>query len=741
VAHIEQSHGEQITMKKLGTVLLISVLLSASPLAQAQLVIEKPGYEIINTFLLPENLDSSLGDMLFSRDGKTVFIIDESESADAAVSAAAVNRNERGTVISFGEFREVFAFPNMDTGLVYGPGTETLFFNLDGPKMGQRLTDGTIEITDITGYNARYGGLDFVPAMYPNGGNIVTTAYSENYLLYQHEVTPDGDGSFTVDGAGKLYADFTASGNDNVGDLMFITSGPMAGNVMVALYTAETDYSLVYFPVGSDGLPPGGPAVTPHVFASGSTGAWGVTMDPVTGNFWMVDYDEVGDVVMTQIGEIGQNRLENISTRADIGTGADIAIAGFIIAGSENKCVVVRGRGPSMNVNNVPLLMDPNLTLYSGQTIIHANDDWMDQANPGDELMIEDLGLAPMDFRESAIYKCLPEGPYTALLRGRSGGTGVGIVEVFDADSGSAILENISTRARVGNGPLVTIAGFIIDGNTAKQVLVRGRGPTVGVPDGVTRLADPRLRLYQLLPDQSNVLLLENDNWTAAPNAASISATTLAPTDTRESAILMWLFPGVYTAILDGVFGLTGSGIVEVFDLQGYTGPGGYVADPLGDQPEDDLVSANVDVRNDRLYVTIRFDQGSFNPELTRANVSLDLDMDPATGHPGLNSGCTWDADLIGVDLFVSMSHKRGAAAWRSLGECNKFELVSRPIVTVLSDGFEFSMPLGDLNDDGNMTFKVTSSRFFPDSGASTPIRDIMPDLGKPPGTAESLTY
>jgi hypothetical protein len=259
--------------------------------------------------------------------------------------------------------------------------------------------------------------------------------------------------------------------------------------------------------------------------------------------------------------------LKNLSTRADVGTGADIAIAGFIIKGSEEKCVVVRGRGPSMNVSGVPLLTDPNLTLYSGQTIIDSNEDWMNQADPANQIIIENLGLAPTDFREAAIHKCLPEGPFTALLRGGNGGTGVGIVEVFDADDGSSILENISTRARVGTGPLVTIAGFIIEGDSPKKILVRGRGPTVGVPDGVIRLSNPNLRLYQLLEDNSNVLLEENDNWGLAANASEISASGQAPGDPNEAAILMMLDPGVYTGILDGVFGATGSGIIEVIDL------------------------------------------------------------------------------------------------------------------------------------------------------------------------------
>jgi hypothetical protein len=293
------------------------------------------------------------------------------------------------------------------------------------------------------------------------------------------------------------------------------------------------------------------------------------SLDTNDASDWCVQTPSMGAVNSDCSGE---TELKNLSTRADVGTGPDIAIAGFILSGNEDKCVVVRGRGPSMAVNNVPKLQDPNLTIYSGQTIIASNDNWMEQADPAHKTIIENLGLAPPDFRESAVYLCLPNGPFTGLLRGGFGGTGVGIVEVFDADDGTAIMENISTRARVGSGPLVTIGGFIIEGIEPKKILLRGRGPTVGVPDGVVRLSDPRLRLYQLLPDNSNVLLEENDNWQQGPNAAEIAASGQAPGDPREAATLRMMHPGVYTGILDGgPFGFTGSGIIEVIDLSGST--------------------------------------------------------------------------------------------------------------------------------------------------------------------------
>jgi hypothetical protein len=125
---------------------------------------------------------------------------------------------------------------------------------------------------------------------------------------------------------------------------------------------------------------------------------------------------------------------------------------------------------------------------------------------------------------------------------------------------------NISTRGRVDIGANVLIGGLIISGTTPKRVIVRGIGPTLtarGVPGA---LADPKLTLY----NASGTPLATNDNWQDT-QAVAIAATPYAPSDPRESAIIATLDPGAYTAILSGVGGTTGVGLVEVFDLDAGT--------------------------------------------------------------------------------------------------------------------------------------------------------------------------
>jgi len=120
-------------------------------------------------------------------------------------------------------------------------------------------------------------------------------------------------------------------------------------------------------------------------------------------------------------------------------------------------------------------------------------------------------------------------------------------------------LANISSRAVVQGGNDVLIGGFIITGSQLKNVLLRGIGPSLGLAG---QLADPVLELYQ-----GNQLISTNDDWTSAANAQSITNTGAAPTNGKESAILTTLTPGNYTAILRGVNGAVGIGVVEAYDL------------------------------------------------------------------------------------------------------------------------------------------------------------------------------
>jgi lysophospholipase L1-like esterase len=123
---------------------------------------------------------------------------------------------------------------------------------------------------------------------------------------------------------------------------------------------------------------------------------------------------------------------------------------------------------------------------------------------------------------------------------------------------------NIATRVFVDTGERVAIAGFIVSGDVAKKVLIRGIGPSLasnGIPNF---LADPTVTLF----DEPGNPLMTNDNWTQSPDATAIMNTGIPPKNDAESAIIATLAPGHYTAVLSGANASAGNGVIEVYDLE-----------------------------------------------------------------------------------------------------------------------------------------------------------------------------
>jgi len=150
-------------------------------------------------------------------------------------------------------------------------------------------------------------------------------------------------------------------------------------------------------------------------------------------------------------------------------------------------------------------------------------------------------------------------------VRGNNNTSGIGLIEVYDLSPAvPAKLANISTRALVGTGNDIVIAGFILGNNTTPTRLVlRGIGGSLTVFGVPNALANPTLEVR----NSSGTVVASNDNWQDNPaQAAELTAAGLAPTNTNESAIALTLGPGQYTALLSGVNNTTGVGVVEVYD-------------------------------------------------------------------------------------------------------------------------------------------------------------------------------
>jgi hypothetical protein len=125
--------------------------------------------------------------------------------------------------------------------------------------------------------------------------------------------------------------------------------------------------------------------------------------------------------------------LANISTRGFVQSGNNVMIGGFILGHTAGTArVAVRGLGPSLadfGLNNV--LADPVLELHNADgTLLVSNDNWTDDPVSAADLFVN--GLAPSKTAESGIVRSLPPGAFTAILAGKNGGVGIGLVEVYN---------------------------------------------------------------------------------------------------------------------------------------------------------------------------------------------------------------------------------------------------------------------------------------------------------------------
>jgi hypothetical protein len=254
----------------------------------------------------------------------------------------------------------------------------------------------------------------------------------------------------------------------------------------------------------------------------------------------------------------------NLSTRGLVGTGDNVLIGGFIVTGTDPKKIVLRALGPSLSGFGLSdVLANPVLSVYnSSETLITSNDNWQSDPN---HFEVEANGLTPPNLLESAIARTLAPGAYTVIVRGKDQTPRIGLVEAYDVSplSGNSRLGNMSTRGSVGTGDNVLISGFMIGDVDSATVVVRALGPSLASFGVSGVLSDPQLTIY----DSTGSVIASNDNWQDNSNANDVQKNGLAPPNALESALVLRLPAGAYTAVVSGADGATGNALVEVYDL------------------------------------------------------------------------------------------------------------------------------------------------------------------------------
>jgi PKD repeat protein len=277
------------------------------------------------------------------------------------------------------------------------------------------------------------------------------------------------------------------------------------------------------------------------------------------------------------VAPILYSRIVNFSLRALSGPGTQSLVMGFIVQGT-GKDLLVRGIGPTLASFGVTgFLVAPVLTLYSGNTVMGTNSGWgVNSSGVSQAAVIGSTALRvgafalPSGSLDSAMLATVNQGAYTATVLGQNGATGVALAEVYDTDTviGPKLI-NVSARMSVGTGNDALLAGFVIEGNTPKTVLIRGVGPTLAAFGVTGVMTNPQITVFQ-----NGTALAANTGWgTGTTSTAQLSAAAAQvgafplPLGSADSALLITLPPGLYSVQLSGGSASTGIALIEIYDV------------------------------------------------------------------------------------------------------------------------------------------------------------------------------
>ncbi len=275
--------------------------------------------------------------------------------------------------------------------------------------------------------------------------------------------------------------------------------------------------------------------------------------------------------------------LRNISARGDVGvttgnTGPGILFGGFALAGAGPKPVLIRGLGPGM-AYNFPSLLNPTQVVAnpvvdlfdSSLNHLAANNGWGSSGVANAAMLPVGAYALQQGSADSVLGNTLSPGSYNTWVStaGTGPATGLGAMEIYDADSGSAAarIVNLSARDFAGTGGHILIGGFVIGGTDADTLLIRGIGPGLSDTFGLTGNLDQPL--LQILNGAGQVIYT-NAGWggdaTLAAVASAVGAYPLIPAH-ADSVLLVSLPPGNYSAFVSGVGGETGQAVVEIYEV------------------------------------------------------------------------------------------------------------------------------------------------------------------------------
>jgi len=274
---------------------------------------------------------------------------------------------------------------------------------------------------------------------------------------------------------------------------------------------------------------------------------------------------------------VAASSLANLSTRGLVGSASGSLIAGFVVEGPAAKSILIRGVGPGLAAFGVPNpAADVAINLFnSAGQLMTDNHGYLTDPN-ADIVALTALRTGAFPLSEpgdSATIVTLAPGAYSIEVAPGSATApdGTALLEVYDADAdgNASRIINLSTRGQVGATAGTLITGFVVDGTTAKTLLIRGVGQDLAL-FGITNPAAPvDINVY----DSTGTLVASNSGYLNDPNAATTVQTAALVgafplSNAGDSALTVTLAPGAYTVEVSptAADAPDGIGLVEVYD-------------------------------------------------------------------------------------------------------------------------------------------------------------------------------
>lgn len=305
--------------------------------------------------------------------------------------------------------------------------------------------------------------------------------------------------------------------------------------------------------------------------SGGADVAGQIDLETMTGGGTIDDGSGMAQFYLAAEESFEGERLANISTRGVVGEGDSVMIAGFVVMGGPETRALVRGVGPSLSVFELPNHAGgTGLVLRRENTVLASNEGWGSSPDASEiESLSETLGAFALrsEAGDSAILSDLFPGAYTVSLENPVDDGGLALLEVYDAgDEALVRLVNLSTRGPAGLGENALIAGFVLNENLPRRILVRAIGPGLDAFGVNGFMVNPKI---SLIGDDGE--LAANDDWETEGSADLITrlgdrvGAFGLETGSLDAALVRYLDPGRYTVQVEPSEGDPGVALVEIY--------------------------------------------------------------------------------------------------------------------------------------------------------------------------------